>query len=158
MIICFSYTGEELTYLRCQNKRLVAQEQNLIKMQQDQKAKIKELKAELDDKQSKIKSITEQFHRKEHELLKKNKQIASLREKLDSGDHYSPIQSLSSETETWEVSRKSIQSLPKQQIGFGSWGSVHKARFQGANIAIKIAHAAIFHESTVEMLKREVMN
>ena len=126
-------------------------------MQQDQKAKIKELKAELDDKQSKIKSISEQLHRKEQELLKKNKQIASLHEKLDSGDHYSPIQSPSSETETWKVSRKSIQSLPKQQIGFGSWGSVHKARFQGANVAIKIAHAAIFHESTVEMLKREVM-
>ena len=86
-------------------------------------------------------------------------QIAELRQQLhEEGRLLTEIQPPpAGEAGSWNVSRAQIQNISKKQIGNGAWGMVYSGKFRGQDVAIKIAHPEIFHESTVAMLKREVM-
>ena len=61
------------------------------------------------------------------------------------------------EAGSWNVPRVQVQRIYRKKIGAGAWGDVYSGKFCGQDVAIKIAHQEIFHESTVAMLKREVM-
>ena len=66
------------------------------------------------------------------------------------------VQPFSSKAELNTVSRAELSMIPKKRIGVGAWGEVYSARFRGEDVAIKIAHRDILHQSTVDMLKREI--
>ena len=58
--------------------------------------------------------------------------------------------------ESWNIARADLQNIDRKEIDSGAWGVVYSASFRGEKGAIKTAHRAIFHESTVDLLKREV--
>ena len=64
---------------------------------------------------------------------------------------------LHKKTESWNIPRNEIHRIPKREIGSGAWGVVYSANFRGEDVAIKQAHRMILHDTTVDMLKREVM-
>ena len=84
----------------------------------------------------------------------KARQITALQQQLDIQDQLRAPDTAGS----WNVPRSEIQAIPhKKEIGRGAWGEVYSARFRGKYVAIKIAHKEIFHESTIDLTKREIM-
>lgn len=139
-------------------ERLQAEEKRFIQLEKERQDKIEELTTKLREKEAENKEYLRRLELREEEVSKKGRYIRSLQEKLDdSEDHSVQIDLPPMNSEEWKVPRHLITSIPMKQIGCGSWGTVHAAKFQGKDVAIKIAHPAIFHESTVELLKREVM-
>ena len=117
------------------------------------------LQQRIEQLQTEIQTQATLLESKNSEIQSKAQEITTLQQKLNAeGDqHLTQIQPLLSSNESWIcVSRSEIKKLSKKQVGFGAWGMVYSAKFKGENVAIKIAHQEILHQSTVDMLKREV--
>ena len=69
---------------------------------------------------------------------------------------YTQIQFSMGDDESWNISRAEVNRLPKEKIGSGAWGRVYSGNFRGERVAIKHAHRQILHETTINMLKREI--
>ncbi len=58
--------------------------------------------------------------------------------------------------EPWNISRAEVNRIPKKEIGSGAWGRVYSGEFRGESVAIKQAHRQVLHQTTINMLKREI--
>ncbi len=54
------------------------------------------------------------------------------------------------------ISRAEVNRIPKEKSGSGAWGKVYSGNFHGEPFAIKQAHRQILHQTTINMLKREI--
>ncbi len=84
-------------------------------------------------------------------------EIRIVAEKGHNGDLKSTqIQLSVGDGESWNISRAEVNGIPKKEIGFGAWGRVYSGEFRGEPVAIKQAHRQILHQTTINMLKREI--
>ena len=93
------------------------------------------------------------------QIQRKDEEIAQLQQRNDDDQflHFTQIQSSAYNHEFLNIPRDEIRRIPKQEIGSGAWGVVYSAKFRGEDVAIKQAHRMILHETTVDMLKREIL-
>ncbi len=54
------------------------------------------------------------------------------------------------------ISHAEVNRIPKEKIGSGVWGEVYSGNFHGEPVAINQAHRQILHQTTINMLKREI--
>ena len=112
----------------------------------------RDLMRQLEDKHATVAALQLEVGTLRDEIRAKHQQ------RDDSMKQVTQLQFLSDRVnQSWNVPRSEVLQIPKREIGHGAWGNVYSARFRGQNVAIKIAHRKIFHESTVDMLKREVL-
>ena len=110
------------------------------------KEETRQLKASLEVNRRQLMGLQEQ-------VRSKTRQMAALQQQLGVQDQLQAPDTAGS----WNIPRSEIQAIPyKKEIGRGAWGEVYSARFRGKDVAIKIAHKEIFHESTIDLIKREV--
>ena len=168
--LCCSFTNAEMVELRdllspkylkllrdskdLQNKVdvLQSEKETLVQAQAKLQVQVKDLTDVSVDQQAEIQRKAELVHARDEAIENKDAQIAHLEQQLK---QYTQVLAPSS-NEQWNVPRSEIDKISKKQIGFGAWGLVYSAKFQGQDVAIKVAHQQIFHESTIDMLKREV--
>lgn len=109
--------------------------------------------AALQEKQDEIKKLSATI---EDEIRLRDNQITAIEQRLAAETIFTQMQPHNFDSTTWTIPRTQIMSIPRKKIGRGAWGSIYSAKFRGENVAIKIAHKQIFHESTIKILKREV--
>ena len=111
---------------------------------------ISALREEVRIKNQQITSLQESNNQLQEEVQTKTQLITEL------ADAQEQIQTPLPLTGSWSVPRSELKWIPKNEIGRGAWGAVYSARLRGKDVAVKIAHEEIFHESTIDLIKREI--